>query len=145
MTTILHVSDLHFGKPAALAQIDAVEAAITYRQAFDVVAISGDVRSQRARAGEFQRAAVFLREARKYSQTICVPGNHDVAWWYAPLGLGDRGRVYENYRTYISPDLEPTLAAPPTRFSWASTPLTELRYVHSFLWNMRGSRPSSAI
>jgi 3',5'-cyclic AMP phosphodiesterase CpdA len=110
MTTILHVSDLHFGKPAVLAQIDAVESAVQ-REQCDVVAISGDL-SQRARAGEFQRAAVFLREARRYSQVICVPGNHDVAWWYAPLGVGNEARRYENYKAYISEELQPTLSVP---------------------------------
>ena len=108
MTTILHISDLHFGRPAVLEQIDAIDRAISERS-FDVVAASGDF-SQRARAGEFQRAAVFLREARKFCPVITVPGNHDVAWWFAPVGIGDETKVYENYRQYISDDLEPTLA-----------------------------------
>ena len=107
MTRILHVSDLHFGRPAVLEQIDAIERAIAKRT-FDVVAASGDF-SQRARAGEFQRAAVFLRDARKCCSVITVPGNHDVAWWFAPVGIGDEGKVYENYRRYISEDLEPSL------------------------------------
>ena len=110
MTTILHVSDLHFGRPAVLEQIDAIEGAIRKRS-FDVIAASGDF-SQRARAGEFQRAAVFLRDARKFCPVITVPGNHDVAWWYAPVGVGSTTRVYENYRTYISQELEPTLSVP---------------------------------
>ena len=133
MTTILHVSDLHFGKPAVLDQIDAIEAAIQTER-FDVVAISGDL-SQRARSGEFQRAAVFLREARKYSQIICVPGNHDVAWWYAPLGVGDQRRVYENYRTYISADLEPTLALPDAFFAGVNT--SHGITLRTLTWNMR--------
>lgn len=107
MTRILHVSDLHFGPPAVLAQVDAVNAAID-AGACDVVAVSGDF-SQRSKAGEFQRAAVFLREAGRRCPTISVPGNHDVAWWYAPLAIGPYHRLYDNYRKYISPDLEPTL------------------------------------
>jgi 3',5'-cyclic AMP phosphodiesterase CpdA len=110
MTTILHVSDLHFGRPAVLEQIDAIERAIAKRL-FDVIAASGDF-SQRARAGEFQRAAVFLRDARRFCPVITVPGNHDVAWWFAPVGIGDEAKVYENYRTYIADDLEPTLEVP---------------------------------
>ena len=66
MTRILHVSDLHFGRPAVPLQIDAIEALIQDEQ-FDAVAVSGDV-SQRARAGEFQRAAVFLRDAKRVSE-----------------------------------------------------------------------------
>jgi 3',5'-cyclic AMP phosphodiesterase CpdA len=107
MTTILHVSDLHFGRPAVPAQIEAVEA-LVHEQRYDVVAVSGDV-SQRARAGEFQRAAVFLRDAARVSRTIIVPGNHDVMWWRAPLGIGDEAALYENYRAYVSPELEPVL------------------------------------
>jgi 3',5'-cyclic AMP phosphodiesterase CpdA len=110
MTTILHVSDLHFGRPAVPAQIDNVEALVASRR-FDVVAVSGDV-SQRARAGEFQRAAVFLRDAARVSKTIIVPGNHDVMWWRAPLGFGAEEALYQSYRTYISRELEPVLRVP---------------------------------
>ncbi len=107
VTRILHVSDLHFGRPAVLEQIEAIEHTIS-KQSFDVVAASGDF-SQRARAGEFQRAAVFLRDARKVCPVITVPGNHDAAWWFAPLGIGNESKVYQNYHEYISADLEPTL------------------------------------
>ena len=107
MTRILHVSDLHFGRPAVPLQIDAIEALIQ-DEVFDVVAVSGDV-SQRARSGEFQRAAAFLRDARKVSETIVVPGNHDVAWWNAPMGVGDRTALYADYRTFIDPEIEPVL------------------------------------
>lgn len=119
MTTIFHVSDLHFGRPAVPAQIEAIEAIIQEGR-FDVVAISGDV-SQRARAGEFQRAAVFLRDAGKVSRTICVPGNHDVKWWAAPLGFGDRDKIYENYRKFISHELEPELRVPGAAFVGLNT------------------------
>lgn len=119
MTTIFHVSDLHFGRPAVPAQIEAIEAIIQEGR-FDVVAISGDV-SQRARAGEFQRAAVFLRDAGRVSRTICVPGNHDVKWWAAPLGLGDRDKIYENYRKFISHELEPELRVPGAAFVGLNT------------------------
>jgi 3',5'-cyclic AMP phosphodiesterase CpdA len=119
MTRILHVSDLHFGRPAVLEQIDAIERAIANRS-FDAVAASGDF-SQRARAGEFQRAAVFLRDAREYCPVIAVPGNHDAAWWFAPVGVGDETKVYENYRRYISADLEPTMQVPGAYFVGLNT------------------------
>ena len=107
---VFHVSDLHFGRPAVPAQIEAIEA-IIQNEKFDVVAISGDL-SQRARSGEFQRAAVFLRDAQKVSKTIVVPGNHDVAWWHAPFGVGRKDKLYENYSKFISSDLEPVLRCP---------------------------------
>src|SRR5512146_2712377 len=107
VTTLFHCSDLHFGHPAVPEQYEAIEALIQERR-FDVVAISGDM-SQRARSGEFQRAREFIRQAEKVSRTIVVPGNHDVAWWYAPLGIGDPSKLLAKYREYITNDLEPVL------------------------------------
>ena len=107
MLRIFHVSDLHFGRPAVPAHVAALEAHVE-RERYDVVAVSGDL-SQRARSGEFQRAAVFLRDAGRVSKTIVVPGNHDVAWWKAPLGIGRDDALYDTYREYVSPDLEPVL------------------------------------
>ena len=106
-TTLFHCSDLHFGHPAVPEQYEAIEAIIAERR-FDVVAISGDL-SQRARSGEFQRARVFIQHAKRFSEVIVVPGNHDVAWWKAPLGFGDPLAMVKNYRRFISEDLEPVL------------------------------------
>lgn len=109
VTTLFHCSDLHFGHPAVPEQYEAIEALIRERR-FDVVCISGDL-TQRARAGEFQRARSFIRNARQTSAVIVVPGNHDVAWWWAPFGLGDERKMVEKYRRYIDDDLEPVLRA----------------------------------
>ena len=107
---ILHVSDLHFGRPVDPEMIEAIEDHIA-KDAYDVVAISGDV-SQRARAGEFQRARVFIRDASKYSRVIVVPGNHDVAWWRSPLMVRGAKPIYEPYLRYVSSELEPVLRVP---------------------------------
>ncbi len=101
------------------AQIEAIES-IIQESKFDVVAVSGDL-SQRARAGEFQRAAVFFRDAEKVSKTIVVPGNHDVAWWHAPFGIGRKEKLYENYMKFISSDLEPVLRTPGATFVGLNT------------------------
>lgn len=130
---VFHVSDLHFGRPAVPAQIEAIEAAIQDEK-FDVVAISGDL-SQRSRSGEFQRAAVFLRDAAKVSQTIVVPGNHDVAWWHAPLGFGDKSKIYATYREFISPELEPALYVPGAAFVGLNTSHGITR--RTLTWNLR--------
>ncbi len=119
MTTVFHISDLHFGWPAVPEQIEAIEQIIQMKK-YDVVAISGDL-SQRARSGEFQRAAAFIRDARKVSEVITVLGNHDVAWWKAPLGFGDKSRVYENYRKFIDRNLEPVLHVPGATFVGINT------------------------
>jgi 3',5'-cyclic AMP phosphodiesterase CpdA len=133
VTTVFHVSDLHFGRPAVPAQIDAIEEAIQ-REKFDVVAISGDL-SQRARAGEFQRAKVFLRDAQKVSRTITVPGNHDVMWWRSPLGIGNRHGIYHNYMQFISGDLEPVLRVPGATFVGINT--SHGVTLRTLTWNVR--------
>lgn len=131
--TVFHVSDLHFGRPAVPAQIEAIEDIIQIER-FDVVAISGDV-SQRARSGEFQRAAVFLRDAARVSKVICVPGNHDVAWWHAPFGVGRSDKLYENYEKYISSDLEPVLTVPGASFVGINT--SHGVTLRTLTWNLR--------
>lgn len=133
LTTLFHCSDLHFGHPAVPEQYEAIEALIQERR-FDVVAISGDV-SQRARSGEFQRAREFIRQAEKVSKTIVVPGNHDVAWWYAPLGIGDTSKMLAKYRAFISEDLEPVLRVAGTTIVGLNTSQGVSR--HTLTWNMR--------
>lgn len=124
---------MHFGKPAVPTQFEAIETLMAGGQ-FDVVAVSGDV-SQRARAGEFQRARAFLRDAGRTSRTIVVPGNHDVRWWRAPVGLGTAGAMYEGYRTYISPELEPVLRIPGATFVGLNTAHGVM--AHTLTWNVR--------
>jgi 3',5'-cyclic AMP phosphodiesterase CpdA len=133
VTRILHLSDLHFGKPAVPAQIEAIEELIQSAK-FDVVSISGDV-SQRALSGEMQRARAFIRDARRVSEVIVVPGNHDVRWWLAPLGLGRRKAMYESYRTFINPDLESVLRVPGVTFVGLNT--AHGVAWHTLTWNYR--------
>jgi 3',5'-cyclic AMP phosphodiesterase CpdA len=116
---VFHCSDLHFGSPAVPEQYEALEALIQERR-HDVVAISGDL-SQRARAGEFQRARAFIKHAERVSKVIVVPGNHDVAWWFSPLGLGDDRQLLKKYRAYISDDIEPVLRVPGATFVGVNT------------------------
>jgi 3',5'-cyclic AMP phosphodiesterase CpdA len=117
--TVFHCSDLHFGHPAVPAQYEAMESLIAERR-YDVVAISGDL-TQRARSGEFQRARAFIRHAERTSKVISIPGNHDVQWWKAPLGLGDDGAILATYRTYVNPDIEPVLRVPGAVFAGLNT------------------------
>lgn len=121
MTTvrIFHCSDLHFGHPAVPEQYEAMEALIA-AQKFDVVAISGDL-TQRARSGEFQRARAFIRRAEEVSKVLTIPGNHDVQWWKAPLGMGDDGAILANYRRFVNPEIEPVLHVPGATFAGLNT------------------------
>ena len=99
MRTVVHLSDLHFGRvdttlvPALIAAIRAV--------APDLVAVSGDL-TQRAKREEFESARAFLQEL-PFAQVV-VPGNHDV-----PL-YNVAARVLTplaNYRRFITRDLAP--------------------------------------
>jgi 3',5'-cyclic AMP phosphodiesterase CpdA len=107
---LLHVSDLHFGKPCIPAVIDAMEAHLE-ASPYDLVVVSGDV-AQRSLSGEFQRAAAFIRDVRRRLPLIIVPGNHDTAWWMSPMHVFGTDGLYTRYRKYVSEDLEPTLTVP---------------------------------
>jgi len=99
MRTVVHLSDLHFGRidPPILPPLISFIAAAKP----DLVAISGDF-TQRARTAEYMAARNFL-DAIPFPQ-IVVPGNHDV-----PLhNLFSRFvRSLDGYRRYISDDLQP--------------------------------------
>jgi 3',5'-cyclic AMP phosphodiesterase CpdA len=112
--------------------IDALDALIRAER-YDVVAVSGDL-SQRSKAGEFQRALVFLQNAAQHGATITVPGNHDVAWWFAPLGVGAPDRLYRNYRRWISTTLEPVLHVP-------GVTLVGLNTAHGVAWDTLTGNP----
>lgn len=87
MRTIVHLSDLHFGRtdPAVLEPLLATIAAIEP----EVVVVSGDL-TQRARSAEFRQARDFLQLIA--TAKVIVPGNHDVplyrVWerFLSPLG-----------------------------------------------------------
>ena len=107
---LFHCSDVHFGHPAVPEQYEAIEA-LLHEKKYDVTAVSGDL-TQRARAGEFQRARAFLKHAEQVSKVVVVPGNHDVKWWLSPFRLGDDRNLLRRYREYISEDIEPVLRLP---------------------------------
>ncbi|MEX2579431.1 MAG: metallophosphoesterase family protein [Verrucomicrobiales bacterium] len=73
MTTIAHLSDLHFGRlDEKVAEILLEE---LHSQRPDVIVVSGDF-TQRARRREFEAARNYV--ARFPSRPLMVPGNHDV-------------------------------------------------------------------
>jgi 3',5'-cyclic AMP phosphodiesterase CpdA len=106
---LAHVSDLHFGGYADLAQIEALESLIPTLGAAAMV-LSGDL-SQRARHGEFQAAHAFLARVRQGMPVLLVPGNHDIEWWKSPLGLLGDAPKYAKYRRYFG-ELTPVLELP---------------------------------
>lgn len=110
MITLVHISDLHFGRDADLAQIAALEAFVAERSPTAVV-ISGDL-TQRSRHGEYQRALVFVDALSRVAPTMAIPGNHDVEWWTSPFGILGARAPHWKYRHYFGPALSPTLALP---------------------------------
>src|SRR4029077_8283305 len=99
MRTIVHLSDVHFGRVNATI-VDPLEAAIR-AIAPDLVTVSGDF-TQRARRSQFRAARAFLD--RLPTPQLVVPGNHDVPLFNLPARFLD---PFGGYRRYISPDLEP--------------------------------------
>ena len=73
MRTIVHLSDLHFGRSEA-AVVDACSRAVS-ELAPDLVVISGDL-TQRARRREFSAAARFIEQLG--APVIATLGNHDL-------------------------------------------------------------------
>jgi 3',5'-cyclic AMP phosphodiesterase CpdA len=107
---ILHLSDVHFGVDAQLAQLEAIEDYAPTLE-LDAVAVSGDL-TQRARHGEFQAAHAMVRRLAKVAPVLVVPGNHDVQWWASPFHLLGTRRLYAKYRRWFGEDLTPTLEIP---------------------------------
>ena len=99
MRTLVHLSDLHFGRIDP-ALVDPLRRAVIEVKP-DLVAISGDF-TQRARRPQFAEARAFIDSLKV--RTLVVPGNHDiplydvVSRFAAPL---------DYYRRYISDNLEP--------------------------------------
>lgn len=99
MRTIVHLSDIHFGRVDPLVISPLIKAIDKVNP--DLVAVSGDL-TQRARSDQFREARAFLDTLPK--PQIVVPGNHDVplhnvfARFVQPL---------REYRRHITSDLRP--------------------------------------
>ena len=100
MRTLVHLSDMHFGKfdssciEPMLAAIRAVNP--------NLIIISGDF-TQRARVGEYKEAADFVKKLEH--PHLVIPGNHDIRPLFSPLArIAD---PFDRYKHYISDNLEP--------------------------------------
>src|SRR5438105_1578518 len=99
MRTVVHLSDLHFGRVDRRLLTPLVESVTM--AAPDVVVVSGDL-TQRARTGEFLEARDFL--ARLPQPQVVVPGNHDVPLYNV---LDRFVRPLAKFRRYVEPSLAP--------------------------------------
>jgi 3',5'-cyclic AMP phosphodiesterase CpdA len=107
---LLQLSDVHFGRHAVPAYHEAVARRIAEGR-YEVVVVAGDL-TQRNRIGQFRAARSWLDAARRHAEVLTVMGNHDVAWWWKPLGIGAAWPMYRKYRKWIHGDLEPVLRRP---------------------------------
>ncbi len=99
MRTLVHVSDLHFGR-IDLEGVGPLRDAILAARP-DLIAISGDF-TQRAKVREFEAARAFLDSLQ--APKLVVPGNHDVPLWNAAARFLT---PLTRYREFISTELEP--------------------------------------
>ncbi|UFS71699.1 metallophosphoesterase [Geomonas sp. RF6] len=99
MSTVLHLSDPHFGTDQSPVEEALLQLAGTQQP--DLLILSGDV-TQRARRHQFDRAAAFLQRLG-IANTIVLPGNHDI-----PL-FNVFARAFTPYGNYMRAfdDLEP--------------------------------------
>lgn len=103
MRTIVHISDIHFGK-VDYGVVKRLKEKICEIKP-DLTVVSGDL-TQRARSAQFIEARAFL-DSLPPSPQIIVPGNHDIplhnvfARFFSPL---------DKYKKYITEDLHPFYA-----------------------------------
>ncbi len=100
MLTVLHGSDVHFGRPHRPNVATAfLEMARTV--APDVIVLAGDF-TQRAKVREYEQARTFLGQLQDVP-VVVTPGNHDIPLYrvheriFAPL---------RNYRAFVSEELD---------------------------------------
>ena len=99
MRTLIHLSDLHFGRVDATI-IEPLLKFITITKP-DLVAVSGDF-TQRARPAQFKEARAFLDQIR--FPWLAVPGNHDIPFYNVAARFL---RPLHQYRRHICSDLSP--------------------------------------
>jgi 3',5'-cyclic AMP phosphodiesterase CpdA len=103
MTTVLQISDPHFGTEVSEVVEALVELARQVRPG--LLVMSGDI-TQRARRSQFSRARAFAERLR--APLLAIPGNHDIPL-FDPLA-----RVFFPYRNYaraFGDELEPSFEA----------------------------------
>jgi 3',5'-cyclic AMP phosphodiesterase CpdA len=99
MRTIIHLSDLHFGRvdQALLGPLRELVHSI----APNVVVISGDL-TQRAKPEQFEEARAFLDTLP--GPQIVVPGNHDISLYNVFRRFV---KPLDRFKRYITDDLDP--------------------------------------
>lgn len=102
-TTLLHISDLHFGPPY-VAEVGEALQEIAPTLGADAIVVSGDL-TQRAKKTQFARAREYLDRLPDLPRLV-IPGNHDVPLYRVAERMQD---PHKEYRAAISEDLNPVL------------------------------------
>ena len=103
MTTLAHISDVHFGREDPTL-VKGLVAAL-HKCEPDAIVVSGDL-TQRAKKKQFRAAQLFLEELPRVPRLV-VPGNHDVS----TTNLFERmAHPLRRYKRYITRDLAPFLS-----------------------------------
>ena len=100
MLTVLHGSDVHFGKPHRPGVATGFRE-LARRVAPDVVVVAGDL-TQRAKVREYEQARAYLGEFKDVPLVV-TPGNHDIPLYRLYERLFD---PFRNYRAFISQELD---------------------------------------
>jgi len=103
VSTILQISDLHFGPPY-VPEVGQALLDIAPELDVDAIVVSGDL-TQRARVKQFAEARAFL-DALPDVPRLVIPGNHDVPLYRVDQRMRD---PHQLYRKYIHPELNPVL------------------------------------
>ena len=103
MLTLLHASDLQYGRPFRL---EAAEALISLAESLhaDVTVVSGDL-TQRAKADEFRGVRRVLD--RLPGPVLVTPGNHDVPLYRVWERLAAPYRNWTSFIAWAKPPAEP--------------------------------------
>jgi 3',5'-cyclic AMP phosphodiesterase CpdA len=114
VTTVLHISDLHFGTEVP----QAIEALVRLARAQppDVLIVSGDI-TQRARRSQFDAARRFI-ERLAAAHVLVIAGNHDIPLFDLPRRLL---APYAGFRRAFGDELEPRLETPSLRIAAVHT------------------------
>ena len=102
MSTIAHLSDVHFGRhdPVVVAAVEE----FLFQRRPDLVVISGDF-TQRARVAQYKLASEFVDRLEDGGlQVLAVPGNHDVPLYDVVRRFA---RPLHRYKRFIDDDLCP--------------------------------------
>lgn len=100
MTTVLQISDAHFGTERAPVVEALLE--LARRESPDLVVFSGDI-TQRARRSQFSGARRFIDRLQPRG-LLTIPGNHDIPLFNLAARIFT---PYANYTSAFGEDLEP--------------------------------------